>query len=156
MIFCNFLKRNGLMPYKNMRHIVHIIYGALTKDVQIVMTIMVRNRSKFFNCCQILLKSSNIILETKAKPLGCMSDALSSASASFEVLQRQLNDCTNAVEQLQRVVSPSKVSDQYTATLSTSITAMMVSKIEMSYLVNFYFDFYFCFTLFQSFSILNF
>lgn len=88
----------------------------------------------------------HISTETKAKPLGCMSDALASASASFEVLQRQLNDCTNAVEQLQRVVTPSKGMDH--PTLSTSVTAMMVRKVEMSYLVNFLLIFYFLFNHF--------
>lgn len=71
----------------------------------------------------------------KAKPLGCMSDALASASASFEVLQKQLNDCTNNVEQLQRSVASTKSVDN--VTLSASVAALMVRNIEMSYLVNF-------------------
>lgn len=82
-----------------------------------------------------------ICLVIKAKPLGCMSDALASASASFEVLQRQLNDCTNNVEQLQQHFQSSKLADN--ATLPASITTLMVRNIEMSYLVNFRFDFNF-------------
>lgn len=65
-----------------------------------------------------------------------MTDALSSASASFEVLQRQLNDSTNNVEQLQRVAMPSRTNDG--AVLSASVTALMVRYIEMAYLVNFF------------------
>lgn len=76
-----------------------------------------------------------IAIVTKAKPLGCMSDALASASASFEVLQRQLNDCTNNVEQLQQHFQSSKLADG--ATVPASITTLMVRNIEMSYLVNF-------------------
>lgn len=71
----------------------------------------------------------------KAKPLGCMSDALASASASFEVLQKQLSDCTNNVEQLQRNVASNKPIDA--VTLSASVASLMVRDIEMSYLVNF-------------------
>lgn len=69
-----------------------------------------------------------------------MSDALASASASFEVLQRQLNDCTNNVEQLQRVAMPSRTNDG--AAVSASVTALMVRNIEMLYLVNFFFVFF--------------
>lgn len=65
-----------------------------------------------------------------------MSDALASASASFEVLQRQLSDCTNNVEQLQRnITSTSKTYDN--GTVPASLTTLMVRNIEMSYLVNF-------------------
>lgn len=77
-----------------------------------------------------------IFAVTKAKPLGCMSDALASASASFEVLQRQLSDCTNNVEQLQTQFQSSKTADG--ATLPASLTTLMVRNIEMSYLVNFF------------------
>lgn len=70
----------------------------------------------------------------KAKPLGCMSAALNSASAGFEVLQRQLNDCTNNVEQLQRIVS--EKSGENTA-FSASVTSLKVRKVELSFLVNF-------------------
>lgn len=65
-----------------------------------------------------------------------MSDALASASASFEVLQRQLSDCTNNVEQLQRNITMSKTSAD-SPTLPASLTTLMVRNIEMSYLVNF-------------------
>lgn len=71
----------------------------------------------------------------KAKPLGCMSDALASASASFEVLQKQLSDCTNNVEQLQRSAASSKSIDNVVLTASV---ASMVRNIELSYLVNFF------------------
>lgn len=74
-----------------------------------------------------------------------MSDALASASASFEVLQRQLNDCTNNVEQLQRVAMPSRTNDG--AAVSASVTALMVRNIEMLYLVNFFFCFFLLFNL---------
>ncbi|XP_037911232.1 oxysterol-binding protein-related protein 1 isoform X2 [Hermetia illucens] len=37
-----------------------------------------------------------------AKPLGCMADALSSATASYEVLQRQLGECATIIEALQK------------------------------------------------------
>lgn len=73
------------------------------------------------------------LIATKAKPLGCMSDALNSASAGYEVLQRQFNDCTNNVELLQKIVTSKNDSN---SALSASITSLMVRKIEMSYLVN--------------------
>lgn len=66
-----------------------------------------------------------------------MSDALASASASFEVLQRQLNDCTTNVEQLQNQFQSSKSADS--TALPASLTTLMVRNIEMSYLVNFQF-----------------
>lgn len=70
----------------------------------------------------------------KAQPLGCMSDALNSASAGFEVLQRQLNDCTNNVEQLQRIVS--EKSGENTA-FSVSVTSLTVRKVELLFFVDF-------------------
>lgn len=69
-----------------------------------------------------------------------MSDALASASASFEVLQRQLSDCTNNVEQLQNQFQSSKSADS--TALPASLTTLMVRNIEMSYLVNFSFILY--------------
>lgn len=71
-----------------------------------------------------------------------MSDALNSASAGLEVLQRQLNDCTNNVELLQKIVSNRSDASN---SLPASITSLMVRNVEMSYLVNFYFRlFSFC------------
>lgn len=95
------------------------------------------NRKISIKIIQLLLF---LITVTKAKPLGCMSDALASASASFEVLQRQLGDCTNNVEQLQQNMTLSKSSAD-SPTVPASLTTLMVRNIEMSYLVNFYFPF---------------
>lgn len=64
-------------------------------------------------------------LELKAKPLGCMTDALSSASASFEVLQRQLSECVNSVDALQKTINPSIPLTSPTS--SASVTSLMVS-----------------------------
>lgn len=75
--------------------------------------------------------------EAKAKPLGCMSDALSSASASFEVLQRQLNDCTNSVDQMQRTMQSPKASMD--SAQASSITSLMVREIESGFWVIFFF-----------------
>lgn len=61
---------------------------------------------------------------SKAKPLGCMTDSLGSASASLEVLQRQLSDCTNSVEVLQRTMQPSD--NRANVTLSSALTSLMV------------------------------
>lgn len=71
-----------------------------------------------------------------------MTDALASASASFEVLQRQLNDCTNNVEQLQNIGISNRITDS--AALSASVSALMVRKIEMLYLVNFILFYFKC------------
>lgn len=64
------------------------------------------------------------VADVKAKPLGCMTDALSSASASFEVLQRQLSECVNSVDLLQKTVKPSK--SLASSTSSASVTTLMV------------------------------
>lgn len=60
-----------------------------------------------------------------------MSDALASATASFEVLQRQLGDCATIVEALQKSM------DAQSSSLPMS--TMMVGKILQSYLVILYF-----------------
>lgn len=63
--------------------------------------------------------------DVKAKPLGCMNDALSSASASFEVLQRQLSDCVTAVDMLQKTIKPSR--SVASSMSSASVTTLVVS-----------------------------
>lgn len=60
----------------------------------------------------------------QAKPLGSMTDSLSSASASFEVLQRQLSECINSVDVLQKTVKPSN--SVASSTCSASVTTLMV------------------------------
>lgn len=65
-----------------------------------------------------------------------MTDALASASASFEVLQRQLSDCTNNVEQLQQNMSVATKTCDNAGNLPAALTTLMVRNIEMSYLVN--------------------
>lgn len=70
------------------------------------------------------------------KPLGCMTDALGSASASFEVLQRQMGDCATMVEALQKSMDSSDCSS------GLPVSALMVGQVQMSYLVimiSFYF-----------------
>lgn len=60
-----------------------------------------------------------------------MSDALASATASFEVLQRQLGDCATIVEALHKSM------DAQSASLPLS--TMMVGNVSLSYLVIFFF-----------------
>lgn len=60
-----------------------------------------------------------------------MSDALASATASFEVLQRQLGDCATIVEALQKSMDAQSS--------SLPISTMMVGKVLQSYLVIFLF-----------------
>lgn len=65
------------------------------------------------------------------KPLGCMSDALASATASFEVLQRQLGDCATIVEALHASMD--------VQSSSLPLSTMMVGMVSLSYLVIFIF-----------------
>lgn len=67
------------------------------------------------------------MLVAMSKPLGCMSDALSSATASFEVLQRQLGDCATIVEALQKSME--------SVESSLPLSTMMVGHIQIYYLV---------------------
>lgn len=64
------------------------------------------------------------------KPLGCMSDALSSATASFEVLQRQLGECAQLIEALQKSVEGINSS-------SLQMSALMVNQCALYFLVIF-------------------
>lgn len=118
-----------------MLHIVHTIFGVENNDALKVMMIMVIDIFKLLLNAWLNFLFTFFVSVIKAKPLGCMSDALASASASFEVLQKQLSDCTNNVEQLQRNVASNKPIDA--VTLSASVASLMVRDIEMSYLVNF-------------------
>lgn len=56
-----------------------------------------------------------------------MSDALASATASFEVLQRQLGDCATIVEALHASLD--------VQSSSLPLSTMMVGKVSLSYLV---------------------
>lgn len=58
-----------------------------------------------------------------------MSDALASATASFEVLQRQLGDCATIVEALQKSMD--------VQSSSLPMSTMMVGNVFQSYLVIF-------------------
>lgn len=64
-----------------------------------------------------------------------MSDALASATASFEVIQRQLSDCVNTVEMLQRTVNSSNTMTN--TTLSASVTSVMVRECHAMCLITF-------------------
>lgn len=66
-----------------------------------------------------------------------MNDALSSASASFEVLQRQLSDCVNAVDMLQKTIKPSK--SLASSTSSASVTTLMVCRASYHIIILFSF-----------------
>lgn len=63
------------------------------------------------------------------KPLGCMTDALGSASASFEVLQRQLGECAVMVEALQKSMDSADCSS------GLPVSALMVGHVQLNYLV---------------------
>lgn len=63
------------------------------------------------------------------KPLGCMTDALGSASASFEVLQRQMGECAMMVEALQKSMDSSDCSS------GLPVSALMVGHVQLSFLV---------------------
>jgi len=60
-----------------------------------------------------------------------MTDALASATASFEVLQRQLGECATIVEALQKSVGET----------SLPMSAVMVGQHAIGFLVNYYFFF---------------
>lgn len=68
-----------------------------------------------------------------------MSDALASATASFEVLQRQLGDCATIVEALHASMD--------VQSSSLPLSTMMVGKISLSFLVIYIF-FYLRWTVF--------
>jgi hypothetical protein len=74
------------------------------------------------------------------KPLGCMTEALGSATASYEVLQRQLGDCTTIVEALQKTHETTKTM----GSSSLQTTALMVNETVVWFLVC-KIDFYFFF-----------
>lgn len=124
-----------------MLHIVHITCGVVNKgDPTVMMTMVIKLTILAFLLTKLIQPNKLIVFSvTKAKPLGCMSDALASASASFEVLQRQLSDCTNNVEQLQQNITLSRTSAN-SPMLPASLTTLMVRDIELSYLVIFVFD----------------
>lgn len=67
-------------------------------------------------------------LSSSSKPLGCMTDALGSATASFEVLQRQLGECATMVEVLQKSMDISDSS-------SLPMSALMVNECVFTFLV---------------------
>lgn len=73
------------------------------------------------------------------KPLGCMTDALASATASFEVLQRQLGECAMLVEALQKSLETTDSS------ASLPMSAMMVNEAICFLVSLFLFPFYFTF-----------
>lgn len=73
------------------------------------------------------------------KPLGCMTDALGSASASFEVLQRQLGECAMMVEALQKSMDSADCSS------GLPVSALMVGHVQLNFLVIIYFRFTFAF-----------
>lgn len=68
-------------------------------------------------------------IRTNAKPLGCMKDALGSATASFEVMQRQLGECATMVEALQKSMDASD------STSSFPKSTLMVNHSVFSFLV---------------------
>lgn len=76
-------------------------------------------------------------LATRMKPLGCMTDALGSASASFEVLQRQLGECAVMVEALQKSMDSADCSS------GLPVSALMVGHVQLNYLVIIVFSFLF-------------
>lgn len=63
------------------------------------------------------------------KPLGCMTDALGSASAGFEVLQRQMGECAVMVEALQKSM------DSADCSAGLPVSALMVGHVQLNYLV---------------------
>lgn len=75
------------------------------------------------------------------KPLGCMTDALGSASASFEVLQRQLGECAVMVEALQKSMDSADCSS------GLPVSALMVGHVQLNYLVIIVFSLLFTFNL---------
>lgn len=85
-------------------------------------------------------------LRSIAKPLGCMTDALGSATASFEVLQRQLGECATMVEALQKSL------DVNDSSSSLPISALMVNQTIFCYLVIY---FLFIFYYFISYFFIN-
>lgn len=135
------------MHFKSMQRIVHIICGANNGVLMVTMIMVFKNHHKY-NDLRFTLICINLFfripfffhilraLVTKAKPLGCMTDALASATASFEVLQRQLSDCTNNVEQLQQNMTAATKTCDNGGNLPAALTTLMVRNIEMSYLVN--------------------
>lgn len=66
---------------------------------------------------------------TRMKPLGCMTDALGSASAGFEVLQRQMGECAVMVEALQKSM------DSADCSAGLPVSALMVGHVQLNYLV---------------------
>lgn len=68
-----------------------------------------------------------------SKPLGCMTDALGNATASFEVLQRQLGECATMVEALQTTIEPTDTST------SLQMSSLMVNQVAIWFLVIFFF-----------------
>jgi hypothetical protein len=66
-----------------------------------------------------------------------MTDALGSATASYEVLQRQLGDCTTIVEALQKTHETTKTS----GSSSLQTTALMVNQSVFCFLVCIFFFF---------------
>lgn len=77
------------------------------------------------------------------KPLGCMTDALGSASASFEVLQRQLGECAVMVEALQKSMDSADCSS------GLPVSALMVGHVQLNYLVIIVFSSLFRFNYFS-------
>ncbi|XP_059614503.1 oxysterol-binding protein-related protein 1 isoform X2 [Phlebotomus argentipes] len=77
------------------------------------------------------------------KPLGCMADALASATASFEVLQRQLGECAMLVEALQKSLETTDSS------ASLPMSAMMRFQLVSETAANMLSSLQHCLTLFH-------
>lgn len=75
-----------------------------------------------------------------------MTDSLSSASASFEVLQRQLSDCINAVDVLQKTVPTRSLAS---STSSASVTTLMHFQMISETAANMVASLHHCLTLFH-------
>lgn len=66
-----------------------------------------------------------------------MTDALGNATASFEVLQRQLGECATMVEALQTTIEPTDTST------SLQMSSLMVNQVAIWFLVIFFLFYYF-------------